>query len=386
MNPTDYFDQFAHRYSPYKGGSWCYEDGCLYRGLQLLFQATGEKRWMNHLHRLADRQIGPDGSLLGYDPTEYNIDHILAGRSLFALARDTGDARYLAAAEHLAGQLESHPRIPQGNYWHKKRYPHQVWLDGLYMGLPFQIEYALATDRPALVTDALRQFSTALSLTATPAGLYVHGYDDSRKQLWSDPETGKSPAVWARAVGWLAMALVDALALLPDDEISGPHRLRARQLLGELMARQTSSGLWMQVLDAPNLEGNYEESSASAMFAYALIRAARLGLVEPDRASETIAAGRRALDALLSMRLIADAQGITRLTTIVGVAGLGGFEGTYRDGTPGYYLAERLVSDDPKGVGPLMMAFAESVSKRVDQSLSPGTSVMGQRNRADLTG
>ncbi|MBZ7926287.1 glycoside hydrolase family 88 protein [Ensifer adhaerens] len=363
MNPTDYFDQFAQRYRPYKGGSWCYEDGCLYRGLQLLFEATGEKRWRDHLHRLADRQIAADGTLFGYDPAEYNIDHILAGRSLFALARDTGDARYLAAAERLAGQLESHPRIPQGNYWHKKRYPHQVWLDGLYMGLPFQIEYALATDKPALVADALRQFSTALSLTATPAGLYVHGYDDSREQRWADPETGRSPAVWARAVGWLAMALVDALALLPNDSASGPHRLLAHQLLDELIARQQPSGLWMQVLDAPALEGNYEESSASAMFAYALLRAARLGLVKPDRVPQTSAAGERALDALLNTRLVTDREGVARMTTIVCVAGLGGFEGTYRDGTPGYYLTERVVADDPKGVGPLMMAFAENVSR-----------------------
>ncbi|HEV7320832.1 MAG TPA: glycoside hydrolase family 88 protein [Ensifer sp.] len=358
MDPTAYFDQFAQRYSPYKGGSWCYEDGCIYRGLRLLFEATGEKRWSDHLHRLIDPQVAADGTLSGYDPDEYNIDHILAGRTLFPLALETGDPRYRKAADHLAGQLETHPRILAGNYWHKKRYPHQVWLDGLYMGLPFQIEYALANNKPALVTDALQQFSTALALTATAKGLYVHGYDDSRKQRWADPVTGKSPAVWARAVGWLAMALVDALALLPDDSATAALRERTRMLLRDLMARQAPSGLWMQVLDEPDLEGNYEESSASAMFAYALLRAARLGLAERERA---VAAGGHALDALLSRRLVADIDGIMRLTTIVGVAGLGGFEGNYRDGSPGYYLSEQVVADDAKGVGPLMMAFAESL-------------------------
>lgn len=361
MDPTDYFDQFAQRYTPYKGGSWCYEDGCVYRGLRLLFEATGEVRWNKHLHRIIDRQVASDGTLLGYDPAEYNIDNILAGRVLFPLAAETGDPRYSKAADHLAGQLQNHPRILAGNYWHKNRYPHQVWLDGLYMGLPFQIEYALVNDKPALIADALQQFSTALVFTATKGGLYVHGYDDSRKQRWSDTTTGKSPAVWARAVGWLAMALVDALALLPKDGATTALRQRTRRLLDELTARQASSGLWMQILDEPDLADNYEETSASAMFAYALLRAARLGLAEPDRA---VSAGDRALDALLSRRLETDDQGVTRLTTIVGVAGLGGFEGNYRDGSPGYYLTEKVVADDAKGVGPLMMAFAEGLRRR----------------------
>jgi unsaturated rhamnogalacturonyl hydrolase len=359
MKPTDYFDQFSSRYRHYKGGSWCYEDGCVYRGLQHLFQATGDRRWNDHVHRLADVQIAPDGTLAGYDPQEYNIDHILAGRILFPLTVEMGDPRYLAAAGHLAGQLRTHPRIASGNYWHKKRYSHQVWLDGLYMGLPFQIEYAQATGQTDLIDDALRQFSTALALTADVGGLYVHGYDDSRSQSWADPLTGQSPAIWARAVGWLAMALVDALVVLPDDGATAPLRERARLLLAGIVARQTETGLWMQVLDNPTLAGNYEETSASAMFAYALLRAARLGLLQDEEANAAISAGRRALEALLETRLKVDEKGVTRLTGIVHVAGLGGFEGNYRDGSPEYYLTEPVVSDDAKGVGPLMMAYAE---------------------------
>ncbi|HEV7309996.1 glycoside hydrolase family 88/105 protein [Ensifer sp.] len=371
MDPTTYFDQFARRYKPYKGGSWCYEDGCIYRGLRLLFEATGEERWSDHLRRLIDRQVSPDGALLGYDPAEYNIDNILAGRVLFPLSAETGDTRYRQAADNLASQLESHPRIVAGNYWHKNRYPHQVWLDGLYMGLPFQIEYAIANDKPALIADALQQFSTALAFTSTTGGLYVHGYDDSRMQRWADPTTGKSPAVWARAVGWLAMALVDALALLPEERATAALRQRTCLLLDELMARQMPSGLWMQVLDEPDLAGNYEESSASAMFAYALLRAARLGFTDREKAA---GAGRRALSSLISDRLVTDAGSITRLTKIVGVAGLGGFEGNYRDGSPGYYLREQVVDDDAKGVGPLMMAFAESLGHALERADADGGS------------
>ncbi|NDW00908.1 glycoside hydrolase family 105 protein [Salipiger sp. PrR002] len=349
----EYFDAFASRYRHYKGGSWCYEDGCIYRGLALLHQATGEARWFAHLKRLTDAQIAPDGSLAGYRIDEFNIDHILAGRCLFHLADETGDPRYMKAADLLAEQLSRHPRTKAGNYWHKQRYPDQVWLDGLYMGLPFQIEYGQRSDRPDLVQDALTQLSRALELTRGPAGLYVHGYDAAKVQGWADPETGKSASVWARAVGWLAMALVDICALEPT---SAPSR-KTVELLQAVAMEQRRSGLWPQVLDAPGLEGNYEESSASAMFAYALMRATELGL------GEWFDAGEHAYDALIRTRLETHG-GVTRLTRICHVAGLGGFDGKMRDGSQGYYLTEDIVEDDAKGVGPLMMAAAQRLSAR----------------------
>ncbi|MCA1283798.1 glycoside hydrolase family 88/105 protein [Salipiger bermudensis] len=350
MTPFSYFDAFASRYEHYKDGRWCYEDGCIYRGLVLLHKATGEARWRDHLLRLTAPQIAADGALRGFDPDEFNIDNILAGRCLFHLADETGDPRYMAAADRLADQLAAHPRTQAGNYWHKKRYPEQVWLDGIYMGLPFQVEYAQRRDRPELIDDAMAQLERALDLTAGPAGLYVHGYDAVRAQDWADPETGRSAAVWARAVGWLAMALVDLAELVPERA----PLARTKALLDAVVAQQAPSGLWPQVLDAPALDGNYEESSASAMFAYALLGAARLGLT-PEAV-----AGRRAWEVLVSTRL-EELKGVTRLTRICHVAGLGGFEGVYRDGSPGYYTREKIVADDAKGVGPLMMAGAEVV-------------------------
>jgi len=358
MKPTDYFDQFCKRYEPYKGGAWCYEDGCVYRGLTLLLEATGESRWLGHLVRLIEKQVSPDGSLAGYDAQEYNIDNILPGRTLLFMAARTQDPRYMVAARRLIGQLDEHPRIHSGNYWHKKRYPRQVWLDGLYMALPFQIDYALATGETPRIADALRQFAAVLDLTATDGGLYVHGYDESREQGWSDATTGKSAAVWARAVGWLAMALVDVAALLPDDQAMLALRARTRDILLAVADRQRPSGLWQQVIDQPDLAGNYEESSASAMFAYALLRAARLGLVGEEDAGKLHASGMKALEMLTRTRLTED-DGIVRFNGICQVAGLGALSGPYRDGSPSYYLTEAVVADDAKGVGPLMMAVAE---------------------------
>ncbi|MTH77335.1 glycoside hydrolase family 88/105 protein [Paracoccus aestuariivivens] len=359
MSLTDYFDAYCRKYQAYKGGPWCYEDGCIYRGLDLLTDATRDPRWRAHLHRFVDAQIGPDGSLKGYDPEEFNIDNILSGRVLFPLWRETGDDRYLAAARLLVGQLDRHPRISTGNYWHKLRYPHQVWLDGLYMALPFQIEFGQATGETDRIKDALAQFQSALDLTETPSGLYAHGYDESREQRWSDPETGKSPAVWSRAMGWLAMALVDALVMLPNDETTAGLRLRTKRMLLKLADLQTAGGLWSQVLEAPDLQGNYEESSASAMFAYAFLRAARLGVVSSADADRLRDAGLKALHAL-ETRCVVSESGERHFSGICSVAGLGGFSGVYRDGTPEYYLTEAVVADDAKGVGPLMMASAEA--------------------------
>ncbi|NVO25320.1 glycoside hydrolase family 88/105 protein [Donghicola mangrovi] len=349
MDLLDYFDAYARDYRAYKGGRWCYEDGLLYLALVRLHRTTGEARWLAHLRRLVDAQVTPDGTIRDYKAHEYNIDNILAGRCLFHLADTTGDARYEAAADLLAGQLASHPRIPAGNYWHKQRYPNQVWLDGLYMGLPFQVEYGLRRGNDALVQDALSQVETALAFTKGPAGLYIHGYDDARQQPWADPETGLSPAVWARAVGWLAMALVDLVDLIPNDPRA--PRDAARDLLEAVIAHQRPSGLWHQVMCMPDLKGNYEESSASAMFAYAILKGARLGLI-PDASD-----GHRAMTALEAK--LAPVDGRLQLTDICCVAGLGGFDGVYRDGTPEYYVSERIQPDDIKGVGPFAYALTE---------------------------
>lgn len=351
----DYFDAYARDYTPYKGGNWCYEDGCLYRGLIALHEATGEARWYDHLKRLVDAQVDAEGGLRGYLLSEYNIDNILPGRALITLLQHTGDERYRKAAETLAAQLQTHPRINAGPYWHKLRYPHQVWLDGLYMGLAFKAEYGALTDQPAMLWDALDELLTSLDLTADhQSGLYRHGYDEARQQAWADPQTGLSPAHWARSIGWLVMAMVDLLKHLPVDAKTDVLKQRLNDLLKRLQTLRTEDGRWLQVIDQPDLDGNYAESSATAMFAYAYLKAARLGL---DPANAEI--GLTALHSLEQHALAANGTGRVVLQHICCVAGLGGFDGVYRDGSPAYYLSEALNDDDIKGVGPLMMAQAE---------------------------
>ncbi|RCW25847.1 unsaturated rhamnogalacturonyl hydrolase [Ciceribacter lividus] len=352
---STYFDSYARDYAYYKGGAWCYEDGCLYRGLSALHDATGDGRWLDHLVRLVNGQIDPTGEIRGYAAEEYNIDNLLPGRALLYLDRHTHDPRYRAATEHLAIQLEEHPRIAVGCYWHKLRYPHQVWLDGLYMTLPFKVELGRATDRPALVADATRQMLTALTLTFDEKSrLYRHGYDERRQQPWADKDTGLSPTHWARAIGWMAMALVDLVECLPAGSERDTLASHLRELSVRLKQLRTPDGRWLQVIDQPDLPDNYAESSATAMFAYAYLKAARLGVagVDPE-------IGQAAFRSLQENALRPDGKDRIVLWDVCCVAGLGGLGGVYRDGTPAYYLSEPLQPDDVKGVGPLMMAEAE---------------------------
>ena len=353
----DYFETYARDYEYYKGGAWCYEDGCLYRGLIALYEATGERQWLNHLLRLVSGQIDAQGRLVGYEIDEFNIDNILPGRTLVFLYRHTSESRWLDAAAPLALQLETHPRTGSDVYWHKLRYPHQIWLDGLYMALPFKIEYARAVSEPRAVEEALRQFTTALDLTYDQqADLYRHGYDEARQQPWADEESGLSPAHWARAIGWLAMAFVDIIENIPTGAARRELTDRAAALASRLVALRTSDHRWLQVIDRPDEPQNYPESSATAMFSYFLQKLARLG--GPAAFSE---AGRASLQSLTGRELRQDADGMLRLHNICCVAGLGGFNGRYRDGTVGYYLSEEIRPDDIKGVGPLMMAYAETL-------------------------
>ena len=350
---TEYFDAYARDHQYYKGGSWCYEDGLVYRGLEAMHQATGEDRWLNHLKRLVDGQLTDASLPVGYDPSEYNIDHILSGRALVYLHEQTGDPKYMTAADYLALQLKHHPRTMSGVYWHKLRYPWQIWLDGLYMGPTFQVKYAKAIGDQAMVQDSLTQIATALTATRDEkTGLYAHAYDEVRMQPWADKETGHSPAFWARAIGWVAMALVDVAEMVTEQEFA-PLRQDTITLLETIYDLRQPGGLWLQVIDRPDLEGNYQESSASAMFVYALVKASRLGIM-PAKYDGLI-------DTLLEQTVRKRSDGQLEMYDMCWVAGLGPFEGRYRDGSAEYYISERICTDDPKGVSPLMTAFALSL-------------------------
>lgn len=339
---------------PVVAETWDYQWGVLLKGVEDVWQASGDARYLGYIRRNVDRFVQPDGSIATYRREDHNIDHVDPGKLLFALHRETGDDRYRRAADHLREQMRTQPRTPSGGFWHKGIYPEQMWLDGIYMGSPFLAEYARTYGEADLFADVVRQITLIFEHTRdADSGLLHHGWDESRAQRWADPRTGCSRSFWARAVGWYAMALVDVLDILPDTA----HRATVADVLRrtmEAVARvQDASGVWWQVLDQAERPGNYLESSASCMFAYAFAKGARQGHLPPAHRLLAV----RAYDAIVERFIRPTREGGVDVSGCCRGAGLGITPD--RDGSFAYYVAQPPVTNDPKGVGAFLLASVE---------------------------
>ena len=334
---------------------WTYDHGLVLKGIERVYQKTGDKQYLDYIQRSMDHFVAADGSIRTYSLDDYNIDNILPGRNLLFLYKVTKEEKYRKAAELLRSQLKTHPRTSEGGFWHKKIYPSQMWLDGLYMGEPFYAEYALTFDEKAAFDDIAKQFILMeRHARDDKTGLLYHGWDESRKQRWADPTTGRSPNFWGRAMGWYAMALVDTLDHFPDHP-QVPELIAILNRLARAVAKYQDprSGLWYQVLDKGNEKGNYFEASAACMFVYALAKGARNGYL----ASRYLQVAEKGYRGILKEFVKTDANGRLNLEGTVSVAGLGG--NPYRDGSYEYYLSEKVVTNDPKGIGALILAATE---------------------------
>lgn len=350
-NASAFVTHYLENYQP-STRLWGYEDGVVWTGVLALYEATGDRAFLDYVLGDMATRVTPDGKLPSFQPLPHNIDMIKAGSNLLPLYRMTGEARFRLAMDTQFSPLKTFPRTKTGNYWHKARYPWQVWLDGLYMGQPFQLQYARVTGDAALAADSIRQFRTVERVMKEPrTGLYYHGWDESRQQRWADKQTGLSPHIWGRAMGWWLCALVDSYEWSEGFDPRGRRDL-ARMLRGSLdamLAHRSRSGVWYQIVDQGTRAGNYKEASATMMTTYALLKAARLGVVGEETRQE----GLKTL-AAASARFVTP----TAVNGICSVAGLGG--DPYRDGSYEYYLSEKVVSNDPKGVGAYFMSLAEA--------------------------
>jgi unsaturated rhamnogalacturonyl hydrolase len=352
-------DSVLSRHSPLSD-RWRYEYGLVLRALEQVWLATGQQKYYDYIKENVDRLVEPEGNIRTYRLDEYNLDQINAGKILFGLYVTTGDERYKKAACLLREQLKSHPRTREGGFWHKRIYPHQMWLDGIYMAAPFYAEFAKTFAEPAAFDDVVHQVALAESHTRDPkTGLLYHGWDESRRQKWANPHTGCSPNFWGRAMGWYAMGVVDVLDHLPQEHTG---RGKMLMILGRLMSalarvQDQPTGLWYQVLDQGNREGNYLEASASCMVVYAMAKGVRKGHL--DRKYLDLA--RTGYQGLVEHFIEVSDQGLVDLKQICSVAGLGGTP--YRDGSFDYYISEPVVTNDYKGVGPFILASVEIESQ-----------------------
>lgn len=361
LQVENYIEAYLKSYQDYKT-EWNYEDGCILIGAEALYKATKDKKYLEFILNYLDKRIDKNGKIADLNPVEYNIDNINSGRVLFTAFKETNNIKYEKATESVKYLLNIHPRTLEGNFWHKGRYPYQVWLDGLYMAQPFLTIYSNEKNDENGIKDVLNQFrNVRKNLFCDDKKLYFHGFDETKTMNWADKETGRSKNFWARAVGWYAMALVDVIEGI-DNVAFKSYKDELVKLYVELMEGivkyQDESGLWYQVMALEGKEGNYLETSATLMFAYSLLKGVRLNLIDKIYLEK----GRKAFDGVVTNNL-KEKAGKLELGNICIMAGLNGlipFNGD-RDGSFEYYISEKVGSNDPKGVGPLFKAYSEII-------------------------
>ena len=216
-----------------RSARWSYDMGVILKGVERVWLNTGNVKYFNYIQRLMDFYVREDGAIKDYKPSEYNIDHINNGKLILLLYKVLGKEKYLKAANLLRDQLRTHPRTNEGGFWHKKIYPYQMWLDGLYMGSPFYAEYANMMHEDTTFNDITNQFVWMEQHARDPkTGLLYHAWDESKQQQWANKTTGTSPLFWARAIGWYSNAIVDALDWFPPTH---PGRKKLIDILNRLV-------------------------------------------------------------------------------------------------------------------------------------------------------
>jgi unsaturated rhamnogalacturonyl hydrolase len=336
---------------------WVYDYGVILNGMKSLWQTTGDRRYYDFIKRGVDAFVNEDGSIKTYRADEYNLDQVCMASAAMMMYRVTGEIKYKKAVDLIRSQLKTHPRTNEGGFWHKRIYPYQMWLDGLYMAEPFYAEYSAVFGENNW-NDIANQFIwMERHARDDKTGLLYHAWDESKRQQWADKQTGRAPMFWGRAMGWYAMALVDVLDYFPKDH---PKRADLIAILNREMAavgkvQDKNSGVWWLILDMPGREKNYLEASSSAMFAYAMAKGVRNGYLPASflRSADVAWAG-------IGKQFIEKKTDGIDLVKTIGGAGLGG--NPYRAGDYNYYVNERVVTNDPKGIGAFLLAAAEMES------------------------
>ena len=336
---------------------WGYTHGLVVKSMLELWKHTGDSAYYEYAKIYADSLIDESGRIRTMNYLSFNIDNVNPGKILFDFYDRTHDGRYKIAMDTLRKQMTEQPRTREGGFWHKRRYPHQMWLDGIFMASPYLAQYGAVFGDTAAFAEVVHQIALIARKTYDPAtGLYYHGWDESRGQAWADKETGCSPNFWSRSIGWYAAALVDVLDYLPGETAGRDTIGTLIDGLAASLARYQDpvTGVWYQVIDEGGREGNYPESSATALFVYFFSKAVREGYISADYK----AVADKAFNGMLKEFVKEERDGSYTITNCCAVAGLGG-EPAYRDGSYEYYISEPVIENDPKSVGSFILAAIE---------------------------
>lgn len=353
-----YLDNYLTNYKNYKT-YWNYEDGCVLLGAQYLYEATGEEKYYSFIRNYVDKFVTDEGVITNFLIDKFSIDSFNAGKIFFFLYDKTGEEKYRKAIEFAMDRLRKQPRCKCGNFVHKAGDADQIWLDGLYMAQPFYMAYETRYNKKEKYNDIIGQFENVMKyLYDEKMGMCYHAYDETRSAFWADKETGCSANFWLRSLGWYLMSMIDVMDNMSIEIYEQYRKLQDMYKLllkGMLQYQDAETGMFYQVSDKCDAEGNYLETSGSAMIAYTILKACRMGILLKEKYADL---GFDMVDKILCTKLVQEEDGL-HLTDICHQAGLGPDNRRDRDGSVEYYLSEKIVSDDSKGVGPMMMAYAQ---------------------------
>ena len=333
---------------------WAYDVALL--GMAVDRLGNVDPKYSKYMETWVNYFVKPDGSVIDYRLKEYNLDRIFPGRNVITVYKRNPDPKYKIALDNFIEQLKTHPKTNSGGYWHKNIYPWQMWLDGIFMASTYMAQYAKEFNAPQWFDVATTQTKLIYDKTLDPnSGLLFHAWDESRSQKWCDAVTGQSRYPWSRAMGWYILAIEDILEYLPENH---PDRASLIAILQKtcdalVKVRDPKTGIWYQVLNQGGREGNYLEGSGSAMYAYAFARGAHKGYLD----KKYLDIAHSAFDGILKELITVDNNGLITMHNICGGCGLGG--NPYRDGSYEYYVNEKRIDNDTKGVAPFIMAAIE---------------------------
>ncbi len=352
-NVINQYDSLVHYLNPTKV-KWEYDYAFLGQAIDRLGDI--DAKYSHYMADYINYFVNEDGSIDKYKLSDYNIDRVNPGKNVITLYKRTGEDKYKRVIEQLVQQMREHPKTNSGGYWHKKKYPYQMWLDGIYMASPFLAQYAKEFNEPEWFDVVTFQIKHIYQHTKDPkSGLLYHAWDESKEQQWANPETGVSPHFWSRAMGWYVMAIVDVLDFLPDNHKDREDLIKILHdtIDALLKVRDADTALWYQVLDQGQREGNYLEGSGSAMFAYAMAKGANKGYLN----KKYKAYAEETFDGIVNHLITEYHDGHLEMKDVCGGCGLGG--NPYRDGSYEYYITEKRVINDSKGVAPFILAAIE---------------------------
>ena len=362
--PKSYLLDFASK------PRWNYAVGIELEGLLDTYRVHGDDSILNYLHTYRQKMIDERGDVVGYDYNAFNLDNVRPAKFILRMQQYGARKGENIALKTFMKQLLNQPRTREGVFWHKAIYANQVWLDGIFMGLPFYCDYAVKNCSPRkarrILDDAVNQMmQTDRRTYDEKTGLWKHAWDETHRQFWANPLTGQSRHTWARALGWYVMAMTECLDVMPDDY---PRKAEVVALLQKVMKavvqyQDKKSGVWYDVLDVESPK-NYLESTASCMFAYVLLKGSRMGWLDTDFNE----AGKRAYEGILKRFIRVNEDRTISLTDCCSVSGLGPGKGPFvpagkenykRDGSFDYYMSEPIRDNDAKGIGPFIWASLE---------------------------